>query len=148
MHCPLCGRDDTKVIDSRTAGDGTCIRRRRLCDSCGHRFSTTEEVELLGLCVVKRNGDRQAYSRDKIEEGLKRALYKRVYTDADFRALIHGIEREIQRDSSDEITSAKLGEIVLHELKGFDQVAYIRFASVYRYFDDVDSFTKELDSLT
>jgi len=148
MFCPLCNRDETKVVDSRTAADGTCVRRRRSCDACGHRFSSVEEVELLDLCVIKRDTTRQGYSRLKIEEGLKRALYKRTYTDGDFRSLIHGIERDIQRESGVEITSKQIGEIVLLRLKDFDQVAYIRFASVYRYFDDVASFTNELKSLT
>ena len=144
----MCSGTETKVVDSRTAPDGTLIRRRRSCDACGHRFSTLEEVELLDLCVIKRDGTREIYKRDKIEEGLKRALHKRAHTDADFRTLIHGIERDIQRVSTQEIPSTKVGKIVLHRLKAFDQVAYIRFASVYRSFDDVESFTKELSSLT
>ncbi|MEO5928071.1 MAG: transcriptional regulator NrdR [Patescibacteria group bacterium] len=148
MHCPSCSHEDSKVVDTRLASDGTSIRRRRECDSCGHRFSTNEEIELLDLRVVKRDGAREGYSRDKIERGLKRALEKRSHVEAEFRGLVHGIERDIQREAqSGEITSAQLGAIVMKRLKVFDQVAYIRFASVYRSFEDVQSFKKELEGL-
>lgn len=148
MFCPVCQNENSKVVDTRLATDGTAIRRRRECESCGHRFSTNEEVELLDFCVVKKDGTRQAYSREKIEHGLRRALEKRPSTEADFRTLIHGIECDIQRAAQDELTSAQIGDIVLRQLKTFDQVAYIRFASVYRSFEDVQSFKQELDELT
>ena len=136
------------MIDTRLATDGTAIRRRRECESCGHRFSTNEEIELLDVRVVKRDGNHETYSRDKIERGLKRGLEKRSHTEAAFRSLIHGIERDIQRETQGgEITSSQIGEIVMNRLKEFDQVAYIRFASVYRSFEDVKSFKKELDEL-
>lgn len=147
MHCPVCNHEDTRVVDSRLTGEGTAIRRRRECDACGYRFSTNEEIELLDLTVVKRDGVRQAYSREKMEHGLKKALEKRPVTDAAFRTLVHGIERDIQRKKEDELTSADIGEIVMNRLKSFDKVAYIRFASVYRQFEDVDSFSKELEAL-
>ncbi len=147
MFCPVCNHENTRVIDTRIAGDGTSIRRRRECESCDHRFSTNEEVELLDLMVVKRDGGREAYIRDKIENGLKHALEKRSHTQSEFRGLVHAIERDIQRISSNEITSHAIGEIVMNQLKNFDQVAYIRFASVYRSFEDVKSFKKELDEL-
>ncbi|MFH1620782.1 MAG: transcriptional regulator NrdR [Patescibacteria group bacterium] len=147
MYCPVCSHQDTRVVDSRITGDGFAIRRRRECDACGHRFSTGEEIELLDLTVVKRDGARQAYSREKIEHGLKKALEKRQITNAAFRTLVHNIERDIQRTKADELTSAAIGEIVMNRLKSFDKVAYIRFASVYRQFEDVDSFTKELKKL-
>lgn len=147
MHCPVCGHEDTKVVDSRLTGEGASIRRRRECEACGHRFSTNEEVELLDLTVVKRDGLRQSYSREKMEHGLKKALEKRPVTDASFRTLVHGIERDIQRLKTDEITSSDIGEIVMNRLKAFDTVAYIRFASVYRQFEDVGSFTRELNQL-
>lgn len=148
MHCPVCSHDDTKVIDTRLASDGTSIRRRRECDACGYRFSTNEEVELLDVRVVKRDGKTEAYERDKIERGLRRALEKRSHTDAEFRSVVHAIERDIQRAAAGgEIKSSQIGEIVMNQLKGFDQVAYIRFASVYRSFEDVKSFKKELDEL-
>jgi transcriptional repressor NrdR len=147
MHCPVCNHADTRVVDSRLSGEGTAIRRRRECDACGYRFSTNEEVELLDLTVVKRDGSRQAYSREKLEHGLKKALEKRPVTDAAFGTLVHGIERDIQRKKADELTSSDVGEIVMNRLKSFDKVAYIRFASVYRQFEDVDSFSRELEKL-
>lgn len=147
MFCPVCNHEDTKVVDTRLAADGTSIRRRRECDACSYRFSTNEEVELLDLRVVKRDGSREAYSREKIERGLKRALEKRQHTENEVRGLVNSIEREIQRIAGDEITSKQIGEIVIGRLKTFDQVAYIRFASVYRSFEDVSSFKKEIEEL-
>lgn len=147
MHCPVCSHEDTRVVDSRIGTEGTVIRRRRECDACGYRFSTNEEVELLDVAVVKRDGTRQAYSRDKLEHGLRKALEKRPVTDASFRVLVNAIERDIQRRKTDELTSAEIGEIVMGRLKSFDTVAYIRFASVYRQFEDVESFRKELEDL-
>lgn len=147
MHCPVCSHDDTRVVDSRISSEGDSIRRRRECDKCGFRFSTLEEVELLDLVVVKRDGAREAYSRDKIERGLKKALEKRPVTDASFRALVHAVERDIQRKNASQITSAELGEVVMDRLKKFDPVAYIRFASVYRQFEDAQTFQKELEGL-
>ncbi|MBU0540151.1 transcriptional regulator NrdR [Patescibacteria group bacterium] len=147
MHCPVCNHEDTKVIDTRLAADGASVRRRRECVSCEYRFSTHEEVELLDLRVVKRDGNREAYSREKVAAGLKRALEKRSHTEAEFRALVNAIERDIQRLASNEITSMHIGDIVMDRLKSFDQVAYIRFASVYRSFEDVKSFKKEIEDL-
>ena len=147
MHCPVCSHDDTRVVDSRINTEGDSIRRRRECDECGFRFSTSEEVEILDLVVVKRDGAREAYSRDKIERGLKKALEKRPFTDAAFRTLLHGIERDIQRRSEGQLTSQDLGEIVMERLKKFDPVAYIRFASVYRQFEDAETFQKELEGI-
>lgn len=147
MFCPVCNHEDTKVVDSRLTGEGSAIRRRRECEDCGYRFSTNEEVELLDLAVVKRNGQREAYSQDKLERGLKKALEKRPVTDASFRTLVHEIERDIQRKKATELTSADIGEIVMNRMKTFDKVAYIRFASVYRQFEDVESFMRELHDL-
>ncbi|MBP9762175.1 transcriptional repressor NrdR [Patescibacteria group bacterium] len=147
MHCPVCGHIDTKVVDSRLSPDGTSIRRRRSCDTCEYRFSTLEEIELLDITVVKRDGHREGYSREKMERGLRRALEKRQHIDAEFRTLIQSIERDIQRRKSSEITSADIGEIVMDRLKTFDKVAYIRFASVYRSFEDVKTFRDELSDL-
>src|SRR3990167_2962603 len=96
MHCPVCSHDDTRVVDSRISAEGDAIRRRRECDKCGFRFSTLEEVELLDLVVVKRDGSREAYSREKLERGLKKALEKRPVTDASFRSLVHAVEREFE----------------------------------------------------
>lgn len=129
------------------SGEGSSIRRRRECDKCGFRFSTVEEVILLDLVIVKRDGQREAYDREKLIRGIKRALEKRPYTDASFRVLVHAIERDIQREQTNELTSEDLGEIVMKHLKGFDDVAYIRFASVYRQFEDVETFQRELEGL-
>ncbi len=147
MHCPVCSHPDTRVVDSRLALDGTSVRRRRECDQCEYRFSTSEEVELLDLTVVKRDGRREAYAREKIERGLRKALEKRSYTETDFRTLIHSIERAIQRRKNMEIRSSDIGDIVMQELKAFDKIAYIRFASVYRSFEDVKTFEEELRRL-
>jgi len=147
MKCPACDFNDTKVIDSRVAGDGLSIRRRRECLKCGYRFSTFEEVEILDLAVVKRDGSRENYSREKIARGLRRALEKRPLSEVDFRKLINLIEKDIQSLRREEIPSQEIGEIVLKRLQEVDQVAYIRFASVYRSFVDAESFKKELGKL-
>lgn len=147
MYCPVCTHADSKVVDSRLSADGDAIRRRRKCEKCGYRFSTNEEVELLDLTIVKRDGRRESYAREKLELGLKRSLQKRPVTHATFRSLVHAIERDIQRKKADELTSSEVGEIVMDQLRKFDKVAYIRFASVYRQFEDVASFTRELEKL-
>jgi transcriptional repressor NrdR len=147
MHCPVCNSPDTRVIDSRLSLDGTSVRRRRECEKCEFRFSTLEEVELLDVMVVKRDGHREVYSREKMERGLRKALEKRSYTENDFRSLVHSVERDIQRLKANEIRSSDIGEIVMRNLKSFDQVAYIRFASVYRSFEDVKTFQEELKAL-
>ena len=123
------------------------VRRRRECESCGFRFSTNEEIELLDLTVVKRDGRRENYVRDKIIRGLEKALEKRPYTDTAFQTLVHKIERDIQKKRRGQLTSAELGDIVMRNLKTFDKVAYIRFASVYRSFEDVKTFESELRKL-
>lgn len=147
MHCPVCGNVDTKVVDSRMGGDGASIRRRRECEKCGYRFSTLEEVEILDLSVVKRDGRREPYDREKLESGLRKALEKRSFTSSDFKTLLGSIERDFQKKRKSEVTSAEIGEIVMNRLKTFDKVAYIRFASVYRSFEDVKTFEKELKKL-
>ncbi len=149
MRCPVCDYKSTKVVDSRLSQDGMSVRRRRECEKvkCGFRFSTAEEMELLDCAIVKRNGRREPYSRDKLSLGLKRSLEKRPYTQVQFHSLVHNIEREIQKNRSGEITSADVGEIVMKQLRGFDKVAYIRFASVYRSFEDLETFEKELKNL-
>jgi len=147
MRCPVCLTADTKVIDSRLAEDGFAIKRRRECQKCAFRFSTYEYTEILNLTVVKRNGVKETYVREKIEAGLKRSLQKRPYTRENFKKLINTIERDIQKRKQDEITSGEIGEIVMKRLKSFDKVAYIRFASVYRSFADISNFEKELRAL-
>lgn len=147
MKCPACHHSESKVTDTRLANEGFAIRRRRACLRCQFRFSTHEEVELLNLTVIKRDGRRELYSRDKLEQGLKKAFEKRPITSEMFRRLTSAIERDLQQKGKTEITSRAIGEIVMKWLKRTDQVAYIRFASVYRSFQDVDSFKAELNAL-
>lgn len=123
------------------------MRRRRECEKCGFRFSTLEEIELLDLTVVKRDGRRENYAREKLVRGLEKALEKRPYTDVMFQRLIHKIERDIQKKRRGQVTTAELGDIVMKHLRVFDKVAYIRFASVYRSFEDVKTFESELRKL-
>lgn len=149
MKCPVCGHGSTRVVDSRLSSDAMSVRRRRECENvrCGYRFSTTEEVELLDLSVVKRDGSREPYIRQKIITGLQSSLQKRPYTEQQFRKLLQKIERDLQKQRSGEVTSLKLGEIVMKHLRGFDKVAYIRFASVYYSFEDLQKFEEELARL-
>lgn len=147
MWCPVCANIDTKVVDSRIAGDGYSIRRRRECSRCRYRFSTGEEVELLGLMLVKRDGRREPYMREKLVRGLKRALEKRPYGEEGFKALVGSLERDFQKKKKDELTSREIGETVMEHLRKFDPVAYVRFASVYRSFEDVKTFQDEVGKL-
>jgi transcriptional repressor NrdR len=147
MFCPVCNHHDTKVIDSRAASGGFTIRRRRECPKCSFRFSTYEQQELLDQTIIKQDGRREAYAREKLEKGLKRALEKRPYTRESFQTLVAQIERAIQKLKKQELTSRDLGEIVIKFLKKFDKIAYIRFASVYRAFEDMKTFEKEVASL-
>jgi transcriptional repressor NrdR len=147
MNCPICNNQDTKVIDSRLSGEGFSIRRRRQCQKCNFRFSSIEEVELLDLVVIKRDGRRESYNRDKLIKGLHTSLEKRPYLEENFHRLVREIERDIQKKANNEITFKDLGEIIMKRLKGFDEVAYIRYASVYRSFKDAATFQKELNRL-
>jgi transcriptional repressor NrdR len=150
MRCPVCNFKSTRVVDSRLAADGMAVRRRRECEKekCLFRFSTLEEIELLDITVVKRNGRREQYVREKVLLGIKRALQKRPYTEVQLSSLLHNIERDIQKIRGGEITSAQIGDVVAKRLKVFDKVAYIRFASVYKQFEDVETFEKELKKLS
>ncbi len=147
MICPVCSHEETKVTDSRETADGSAIRRRRECLKCGFRFSTLEEGMLLDFTVLKSDGRRVPYAREKLESGLRKALEKRPCDAEAFRQLVAGIERDIQRLRQDEVPSRAIGEIVMEHLKEFDQVAYIRFASVYRSFADAKEFGEELKRL-
>lgn len=147
MKCPVCYYQDTKVIDSRVASDGLSIRRRRECLKCGFRFSTYEEVEILDLSIVKRDGRKEAYSREKLIKGLRKALEKRPITDDNFKKLVNSIERDLQAMRKSEITSSQVGQVLMKRLKRVDQVAYIRFASVYESFKDAQTFQRELNKL-
>ncbi len=148
MYCPVCNNKSSKVLDSRLVGEGFSIRRRRSCLKCDFRYSTVEEIEILELVIIKRDGHRENYSRLKLIRGLKRSLEKIPYLEEDFNSLIREIEREIQKKvKNNEITYKQLGQIVMKKLKSFDKVAYIRYASVYRSFKDVKTFQKELNRL-
>ena len=147
MYCPVCRSKETKVVDSRVTHEGTMIRRRRECVTCQYRFSTVEEMELLDIVVVKNDGRRESYSRTKLERGIIHSLANRPYTQDFFDRMIHGIERDIYKKNKREITSREIGEIVMKHLRKFDKVAYIRFASIYRAFEDVNKFQKEVRSL-
>lgn len=147
MFCPVCNFEDTKVLDSRLAEKGASVRRRRECAKCGFRFTTNELMEILALNVIKRNGAKELYDREKITSGLRKALEKRSYTEEAFHNLVNKIERDIQKRKKDEITSTEIGEIIMNRLLKFDKVAYVRFASVYRAFEDVSEFTRELNKL-
>lgn len=148
MKCPSCHNTETSVTDSRITDEGLAIRRRRECDKCGYRFSTVEEVEILNLAVIKRDGRREPYHREKLESGLRKSLEKRPITGEAFKRLIGQIERDIQVRGRTEITSQQIGELAMKRLQRIDQVAYIRFASVYRQFQDVASFKRELNALS
>ena len=148
MRCPVCNHKNTSVVDTRPLENDLSVRRRRECDKCEYRFSTIEETELLDLIVVKRDGKREAYMRDKLESGIRRSLTKRAFTQEDFHRLVHAIERDIQKRKKRELGSSELGEIVMKNLRTFDKVAYIRFASIYRDFKDVKNFESELKRLS
>lgn len=148
MRCPVCNHKNTSVVDTRPVENDLSTRRRRECDKCEYRFSTIEETELLDLIVVKRDGKREAYMRDKLESGIRRSLTKRAFTQDDFHHLLHAIERDIQKKKKRELSSSELGEIVMKNLRTFDKVAYIRFASIYRDFKDVKNFESELKRLS
>mgnify|MGYP000290867391 FL=1 len=147
MKCPYCNHPDTRVIDSRPADDGCSIRRRRSCDVCGKRFTTYEKVETIPLIVIQKDSTREQYHRDKIESGVLRACYKRPVPTEKIQAAVDRIETKIFSMEAKEIPSSKIGEIVMEELKGLDEVAYVRFASVYREFKDVSTFMEELGKL-
>ncbi len=147
MKCPYCNHPDTKVIDSRPNDEGTAIRRRRACDFCGKRFTTYEKVETIPLSIIKKDNTREKYNRSKIENGILRACYKRpVSTDA-VKEVIDRVETSIYKQEAKEIPSSLVGEIVMEELKDLDEVAYVRFASVYREFKDVNTFMDELKKI-
>ena len=145
MKCPYCNHADTRVIDSRPAEDGTSIRRRRSCDECGKRFTTYEKIETIPL--IKKDNNREQYDRSKIEAGVLRACYKRPVSAEEIQKTIDAVETEIFKREEKEISSTVIGEIVMEKLKELDAVAYVRFASVYREFKDVNTFMAELKKI-
>lgn len=144
MKCPFCGDVDSKVVDSRPSEDGLSIRRRRVCSRCGHRFTTYEIVESLPIIVVKRNGSRQGFDRNKVLNSMIHAFDKRRVDVRDLDRITTEIEQTIQNTLEREITTEKIGEMVMARLKPLDEVAYIRFASIYHQFTDVKSFMTEI----
>ena len=147
MKCPYCKQNDSRVIDSRSADDGATIRRRRECTSCGRRFTTYEVVERQPLMVVKNDGRREVFKREKILNGIIRACDKRDISLESITSLTNDIERDIRNTMVQEVPSKKIGEMIMERLKDFDEVAYIRFASVYRRFADITNFLEELKEL-
>lgn len=147
MHCPFCHADDTRVVDSRLTPEGERVRRRRECTSCGMRFNTFESAELALPVVVKQDGRREAFSEDKLRGGIKRALEKRPVSTDDVEAMIRRLIRDLRAAGRQELPSRRIGELVMAALRELDQVAYVRFASVYRRFEDVRAFRDEVERL-
>lgn len=147
MKCPYCNHPDTRVIDSRPAEDGSAIRRRRSCDECGKRFTTYEKVETIPLIIIKKDNNRELYNRSKIERGIIRACYKRPVSAEAIQKAVERIEIKIFNLEAKEVSSTDVGEIVMDELKELDEVAYVRFASVYREFKDVNTFMDEIKKM-
>lgn len=147
MRCPFCGYSESKVIDSRPADEGSSIRRRRECLSCSKRFTTYETVESLPMVVVKKDGSRQSFDRRKVLGGMIRACEKRPVPLADLEKIASEIEQDLQNSMEREISTETIGERVMERLRAADQVAYVRFASVYRQFKDIDTFMAELNKL-
>ncbi len=144
MKCPYCGNQNTRVVDSRPADDNTAIRRRRVCDECGKRFTSYERVDTIPLIVIKKDNTREIFDRSKIESGVLRACHKRPITAQQIHELIDSVETEVYAEGEREVSSNEIGEMVMNRLKNLDQVAYVRFASVYREFKDVEAFMDEL----
>ncbi len=147
MRCPFCGSDNTRVIDSRPADDNNSIRRRRMCDDCGKRFTTYEKVETIPLIVIKKDNVREQYDRSKIEGGILRACHKRPVSVDTITKIVDEVETEIFSSEEKEVSSDRIGEIVMEKLKDVDAVAYVRFASVSREFKDVETFLDELNKM-
>lgn len=147
MKCPFCANLESKVVDSRPADEGSSIRRRRECLSCGKRFTTYETVESLPLVVIKKDGSRQSFDKDKVLRGMIRACEKRPVAMEQLVRIADTIEQELQNSLERETNTDRIGELVMHYLKDVDEVAYVRFASVYRQFKDIDTFMAELNKL-
>ncbi len=147
MKCPFCNNDDTKVIDSRPTEDGHAIRRRRGCDKCGRRFTTYEKVEEIIMMVVKKDGRREAFDRSKVLNGIIKACEKRPVPMTEMESMTDEIEKTLSNSMEKEVESYYIGELIMNQLKNVDEVAYVRFASVYRQFTDVNTFIKEIEKL-
>lgn len=147
MRCPQCGERDTRVVDSRDLDDSATIRRRRECNGCAMRFTTYERIEAARLVLVKRDGTRQEWDRDKLVSGLRKALTRRPVADDAAEVAADGIEAELRAAGVSEIPSSRVGALAMERLRGIDQIAYIRFASVYQSFEDLADLKREVDSL-
>ncbi|MCC5895148.1 MAG: transcriptional repressor NrdR [Alkalibacterium sp.] len=147
MHCPKCQHNGSRVVDSRPADDGKAIRRRRECEECLFRFTTFERIEQSPILVVKKNGNREEFSREKLLRGIRRACEKRPVTAAEQEKIVNKVEYKIRDHGASEVPSTKIGEYVMEELAHLDDVAYIRFASVYRQFKDIGVFMQEMQEL-
>ncbi|HHW70940.1 MAG TPA: transcriptional repressor NrdR [Clostridiales bacterium] len=147
MKCPFCSYQESKVVDSRPTDDGTVIRRRRECINCGKRFTTYEKIEHMPIFVIKKDGRREAFDSSKIMNGLLKACEKRPVAIKDMELLVEDVEKTIYNSLEQEITSQEIGEMVMERLKELDEVAYVRFASVYRQFKDINTFMEELKKL-
>ena len=147
MKCPFCNKDNTRVIDSRPADENNSIRRRRQCDECNRRFTTYEKIETIPLVVIKKDNNREPYDRSKIEAGVFRSCHKRPISVDQITALVDEVETQIFNREDKEIPSHVIGEILMDKLKDLDPVAYVRFASVYREFKDVNTFMEELKKI-
>lgn len=147
MRCPFCQNDDTRVVDSRLPEERDAVRRRRACEACGERFSTLEEPNLKLPFIVKSNGNRERYDQDKLARGLERAFEKRPVDSDQVEQILHRIKHKLLTHGDREIAARDIGELVMNELREVDQVAYVRFASVYRSFQDVDAFSDEIKRL-
>jgi transcriptional repressor NrdR len=143
MRCPYCKEDDDRVVNSRASADGVCVKRRRECGTCGRRYTTYERVEFSPLRIVKKDGNREAFSREKLLGGLMKACHKRPVSTENLESVVEEIERELRERFDNEVPSDAVGELVMARLRELDQVAYIRFASVYREFKDVSDFAQE-----
>lgn len=147
MKCPYCNASDTKVIDSRPADDNSSIRRRRQCEACGKRFTTYEKLETMPLMVIKKDSSREPYNRSKIEAGIIHSCHKRPVSTQEINSMIDEIENKVFNMEEKEVETSVIGELVMEKLKELDEVAYVRFASVYREFKDVNTFMEELGKL-
>ena len=147
MKCPFCGKENTKVIDSRPADDNSSIRRRRQCDVCGKRFTTYEKVETIPFIVINKDDNREPYDREKIQGGIIRSCHKRPVSANQISEMVEDIENQIFNMEEKEIPSSTIGELVMDKLKDVDQVEYVRFASVYREFKDVNTFMHEIKKI-
>ena len=148
MKCPYCGNMDSKVVDSRLSDDGASIRRRRECTSCGKRYTTYEKVESTPILVIKNNGNRQIFDINKIKKGIIKACEKRPVPMAKIEKMVSDIEKQVNNTLAQEISSKKIGEMVMEGLKELDEVAYVRFASVHRQFKDINTLLEEIKKLT